>query len=104
MMNTSQLKCYIKIHQQGTAQTIGVCDEDCMGRLVKKGKYRFHVSEQFFKGELVSLQQALKILKNSNNFNAVGKNLIHNLIAEQIIHSEAVLEIEDLPIAINIMF
>ena len=98
------MKCYFKIHSQSTNHIIGVCDEDCINLHLKQGKYNYHVSDAFFRDKLVSIEDAIKILKNSSNFNAVGKNIIEALIKTKIIASEGILEIEGVPIAIKFVF
>ncbi len=98
------MKCYLKIHSQSTNHIIGVCDEDCINLHLKQGKYNYHVSDAFFRDKLVSIEDAIKILKNSSNFNAVGKNIIEALIKSKIIASEGILEIEGVPIAIKFVF
>ena len=98
------MKCYFKIHSQSTNHIIGVCDEDCINLHLKQGKYNYHVSDAFFRDKLVSIEDAINILKNSSNFNAVGKNIIEALIKTKIIASEGILEIEGVPIAIKFVF
>jgi hypothetical protein len=98
------MKCYLKIHSQSTNHIIGVCDEDCVNLHLKQGKYNYHVSETFFRDKLVPIEDAIKILKNSSNFNAVGKNIIEALIKSEIVSSEGILEIEGVPIVIKFVF
>lgn len=97
-------RVYLKIHRQGKNHAIGVCDQECIGLQLKQGKFQFKVTEAFFKGELVTIEKALPILKSADNFNAVGPNLIKCLIAQEIIHAEGVVKIEGIPIAIKIIF
>ncbi len=98
------MKCYIKIQSQSTNQIIGVCDEDCINLHLKQGEYNYHVSEGFFQDKLVPIEEAVKILKKSSNFNAVGKNIIKALIESKIVPSEGILEIDGVPIAIKFIF
>ena len=98
------MKCFLKIHSQSTNQIIGVCDEDCINLHLKQGEYNYHVSEAFFRDSLVSIEDAIKILEKSSNFNAVGKNIIKALLETKIIPSEGILEIDGVPIAIKFLF
>jgi len=98
------MKCFLKIHSQSTNHIIGVCDEDCINLHLKQGEYNYHVSDAFFRDRLVSIEDAIKILKKSSNFNAVGKNIIEALIETKIIPSEGIIEIDDIPIAIKFLF
>ena len=98
------MKCFLKIHSQSTNHIIGVCDEDCINLHLKQGKYNYHVSDAFFRDKLVPIEDAIKILKKSSNFNAVGKNIIGALIETKIVPSEGILEIDGVPIAIKFVF
>ena len=98
------MKYYLKIHSQSTNRIIGVCDEDCINLHLTQGKYNYRVSEAFFKDKLVLIEEAIKILKTSTNFNAVGKNIIEALIKSEIINSEGILEIDGVPIVIKFIF
>lgn len=98
------MKCFLKIHSQSTNQIIGVCDEDCINLHLKQGEYNYHVSEAFFRDIIVPIEEAIKILKRSSNFNAVGKNIIEALIETKIIPPEGIIEIEGIPIAIKFLF
>jgi len=95
------MKCFLKIHSQSTNHIIGVCDEDCINLYLKQGKYNYHVSEAFFRDKLVPIVDAIKILKNSSNFNAVGKNIVGSLVETGLIPSEGILEIEGVPLIQN---
>ncbi len=98
------MKCYVKIHSRFDNIVVGVCDEDCLGKVLKQDKFRFNVSETFFKDHLIPLEEAIRIAKKSGNFNAVGSGIIAALIKEQIIHAEGIIEVDNVPIAINFLF
>ena len=94
---------FLKIHNHLNQIVIGVSDKECIGKTYRQGKFCFSVSEAFFKGELIPIEQAVAILKDSKNFNAVGKNIIQKLLKSKLIHPEAIFEIENTPIAIGIL-
>ncbi|MHA1673595.1 MAG: DUF424 domain-containing protein [Promethearchaeota archaeon] len=94
--------CYAKIHSHGSQVVVGVCDEKCLGLKLSKGKFQFSVTKTFFEGKRVSLEEAIVILRNSNNFNAVGSRIIQALIAQKMVHPEAVIDIDGTPIAIKV--
>ena len=94
---------FLKIHNNFNQTVVGVSDRDCIGKTYRQGKSCFSVSESFFKGDLIPIDQALTILRKSTNFNAVGKNIIQALLKLEMIHAEAVIEIDNTPIAISII-
>jgi len=98
------LSVFLKLHKRGQQTVVGVCDKVCLNEIYKSGSYRFHVSEAFFKGELVSIDEAFDVLSQSDNFNAVGPNIVGKLIAEKIIHPDGIITIDGIPIAIRMLF
>jgi hypothetical protein len=98
------LSVFLKIHPRSPESVIGVCDEECLGQILKQGKFCYNVSEGFFHDKLVSIEDAVKVLRFSKNFNAVGTKIIKALIDEKIIHPDAVLMINGTPVALKIVF
>ncbi|MCF2139010.1 MAG: DUF424 family protein [Candidatus Lokiarchaeota archaeon] len=102
--NSEEIMCYIKIHHQSKDSVVAACDKDCLGQKLKEGKFQYHVSEGFFKGELLPISKVVALLQKSTNFNVVGENIITKLVELKIIHPEGVLEIEGIPIALKMIF
>ena len=98
------VQCYIKVHTKQQHQVVAVCDESCLGKKIKGDDFSYDVSENFFNGQLVSVEDALKILQRSGNFNAVGKNVINGLIQLGVIHESGSVVIDDIPIALKFGF
>lgn len=103
-MSVLFMNCYLKIHSRFDNIVVGVCDEDCLGKILEKDKFRFNVSEVFFKDQLVSQEEAVKVLKKASNFNVVGKNIIDALIEKEIIHKDGIIAVDEVPIAIKFLF
>ncbi|MFW5895578.1 MAG: DUF424 family protein, partial [archaeon] len=62
------------------------------------------ISEQFYGGELMEINEAIEILKNVNNFNLVGKRIIEFAIEHKIHPEEGVRSINGVPMALKMMF
>ncbi|SRR6056297_1276779 len=95
------MKFYLKIHTRSNQSCIGVCDEDILGKNLKDEELKFNISEHFFKGDLVSKDKAINVLRKANNYNIVGKNICEILIKEKILHRTGVKTIEGVPIALK---
>ena len=96
-----EVKVYIKQHQRQDKVVFGVCDKNLIGNTLTKDKFQFHVSENFFGGDLVLLDEIIPLLAHCENFNAVGENVIAHLIKHEIIHPKAVSVINGIPIALK---
>jgi uncharacterized protein len=95
------MDCFLKIHKHPEQTIIGVCDKELIGKKIRNDQYCYQITEAFFKDQLVSVEKAIELLKNCPNFNAVGDKIIQALIEHKLIHPEAVLRIDNIPIAIR---
>jgi hypothetical protein len=74
-----------------------VCDADLLGRTLKEDKFAFHVSEKFYKGSLVSLEEAVELVWQCNVVNMVGRTIVKKALEKGLVHPDAVLEINGIP-------
>jgi hypothetical protein len=98
------MKVFLKIHVQNEIETVAVCDEELLNQVLKKGNLRIEVSNQFFGGNLIKIDDAIDILKQSSYFNIVGEKIINKAIDCQILPKEGVRFINGVPMAIKMMF
>lgn len=95
------MDCFLKIHKNPPHIVIGVCDKELIGKKIRNDQYYYQITEAFFKDQLVTIDKAIEILQNCPNFNAVGDKIINALIENKMIHPEAILRIENIPIALR---
>lgn len=76
---------------------VAVCDEEILGKTFKEGNLILDVNENFYKGELLPINEAINIVKKATIANLVGKNIVSKAIEEGLIHPEAVLRIKSIP-------
>ena len=74
-----------------------MCDADLLGKTLKQGKIIFHVREEFYKGSLVSLEEAVDLIPQSTIVNIVGRKVVKKAVKKGLVHPDAVLEIEGVP-------
>ena len=98
------MNVYIKIHCRNEMECIACCDEDLLNRVFKDGNLRIEISEQFFGGNLVSLEDAIEILGEATSFNIVGENIINKAIFCKLLSKDGVRVINGVPMAMKMMF
>ena len=57
----------------------------------------FQIREEFYKGSLVSLEEAIDLIKQSTIVNMVGRRIVKKALEKGLVHPDAVLEIEGVP-------
>ncbi|MBY9012386.1 MAG: DUF424 family protein [Candidatus Lokiarchaeota archaeon] len=98
------MKVYLKIHRRNDIDTVACCDEDLLNRIFTEGNLRIEINSSFFGGELLDIEQAMEILKMASYFNIVGENVTNKAIALQLLPKEGVRKINDIPMAMKMVF
>ncbi|MCK4381980.1 MAG: DUF424 family protein [Candidatus Lokiarchaeota archaeon] len=98
------MKVYLKIHRRNDIDTVACCDETLLNRIFTEGDMRIEISSSFFGGALLSIDQALEILKEASYFNIVGENITNKAIDLQLLPKDGVRKINNIPMAIKMMF
>jgi len=76
---------------------LATCDAELLGKSLKEGKVVFEISEDFYKGSRVSVEEAVALIQQSTIVNMVGQNIVKRAIEKGLIHPEAVLKISGVP-------
>lgn len=87
----------MKLRKIGNNVLLSICDAEILGKTLREGKIVFHVTEEFYKGAEVGLEEAITMIENSTIVNMVGKNVVQKAIEKGYVHPEAVLIIEGVP-------
>ena len=72
---------------------VGICDEELLGKEIGQLK----LSEEFFKGELIEIEDALIALEDATIANLVGENIVNAALEKKIIDESGIKKIENVP-------
>jgi len=98
------MKVYLKIHCKNEIETVACCDEQLLKRVFEEGNLRIEISEYFFGGDLMDLEEAINVLKQASYFNIVGEDIIEGAVNCKIVSKEGVHKINGVPMALKMMF
>ena len=98
------MKVYLKIHRRSDIETIACCDEALLNQVFTEGNLRIEISSTFFGGDLLAIDTAIEILRGASYFNIVGENITNLAIAQKILPREGVRKINNIPMAMKMMF
>ena len=98
------MKVYLKVHIANESEFIACCDEDLLNQVFKEGNLRIEITNQFFGGKLIGLEDAIPILKGASNFNIIGEKIINKAIECNILHRKGIKFINRIPLALRMMF
>ncbi|MEM2994748.1 MAG: DUF424 family protein [Candidatus Bathyarchaeia archaeon] len=92
-----KLEVYVNIRKIGNNTLLAICDAEILGKTLHEGKITFHIKEEFYKGSLVSIEEAIALIQSSTIVNMIGKNIVNKAIEKGYVHPEAILNIEGIP-------
>lgn len=98
------MKVFLKIHYRNEIVTVACCDENLLNQDFNEGNLKIKISNQFFGGNLVSIKEAIEILKEASYFNIVGENIVKEVVNCKILPKEGVRSINGVPMAMKMMF
>ncbi|MCK4369579.1 MAG: DUF424 family protein [Candidatus Lokiarchaeota archaeon] len=98
------MKVYLKVHIKEEFEIIACCDEELLNQVFKEGNLRIEISNQFFEGKLIALEEAISILKCASFFNIVGEKIINEAINCKLLIKEGIRFINGIPMALKMMF
>lgn len=101
LMSSSE-EVYIKIYRTNGEITVAACDADVLGKVLSDTNrgIRFHVDPAFFKGDLKSVEELVELLRIASNATLVGRAVVEAAMKAGYVHPDAILVVEDTPIAL----
>jgi len=88
---------YVKSIRVNRETIVAVCDAELLGKTLLGGRAPFEVSERFYKGIPVELDEAIEHVKRATIVNLVGRRTVDAAILAGLVHPKAVLYFGDVP-------
>ncbi len=102
--NSRDYKVYVnKIVYQGFI-VITVCDEELLGKEIETPNGKITINEPFYGGSKMSLNEALRLIRDANNVNLLGRRIVEAAIREGLISEDAVINLSGIPHAIILSY
>lgn len=97
---------FVKIHNT-YRDVVAICDSDLIGKKFEEDKFQLDVKESFFKGEEISEEKLIKIIKvlskEDATFNIIGRKSVNASIKAGIISEESIRKIQEIPFALVLL-
>ncbi len=78
-------------------QIINICDLNILGKEINKEDFQINISKEYYYGEEISNEEAIKILKSSSIINLVGRDIVDLALSINLAKKNSVKIIEDIP-------
>lgn len=87
----------MNLRKSGQFIVLATCDCELLGKVLRDGKIVFEIKEEFYKGQRVTVEEAIELCKQSTIVNMVGQCIVERAVKEGLIHPEAILKINGVP-------
>ncbi|MEM4620450.1 MAG: DUF424 family protein, partial [Desulfurococcaceae archaeon] len=90
---------YVKKHVSGSDVIIAICDYELIGmKIVDNEKnISIYVDPFFYQGDLLTIDEALKLLSQATIVNLIGRNIVEAVVKLGLVLKETVVEIAGIP-------
>jgi hypothetical protein len=88
---------YLRASKHGRDTLVAVCDAELLGQTLMGGRVPFKVNEEFYKGILGSVEEAIEAMRHATICNLVGKRVVEAAIERKLVHKNAVIYFGDVP-------
>ena len=79
---------------------LNICDKELLGKTLNRDNFRLKISEKYYADKVVEKEEARDLLKQSDNINMVGKDIIDLSVNMGIGSHEGVKVIDGVPFLI----
>ncbi len=89
-------KFYAKLHESLSGRkVVAVSDLDVFGKVLEDSDLgiSIKVSEEFYGGDLIELEEVINMIKSSDNVNVIGTRIVDALIDERLVDPKNVITI-----------
>ena len=83
-------RVFFKVHRRQKTEILALCDESLLGQELVNEKARMRISPDFYRGKKISTDDALRLMRNYANVNAVG-SVLELGIQQKIINEDAII-------------
>ncbi len=95
---------YVKIHttadiSQDFSEVVAICDKELLGKEFREGDVVLSVNEEFFKGFITTLEEAMHHARNAPIVVLAGEASVSRAVKEGLIHPDAILRVGGVPYA-----
>ncbi len=66
----------VKVTEYQKNLMLNICDVDLLGKSISENELTMKISESYYGNEIIEIEEAKRLLENSNIINMVGKNTV----------------------------
>ena len=80
----------VRVIEWNDTTLVNICDSELVGSVIKDDKIEMHISKEYFLGEFMGIEGALREIKRSSIINLTGKRIVKEVLNAKMATEEAV--------------
>ena len=90
----------IRLIRHKDTNMLNICDSDLLGKTLNRDNFSLKISEKYYAEKIVEKEEAKDLLKQSDNINMAGKNIVDLSVSMGIGSANGVKVIDGIPFLI----
>lgn len=91
------MRVYMNQIQREGEYIVAICDQEILGQSFEEGDRCIHISEHFYKGKLVSVEEGLAAMEQATIANIVGERIVSEALKANLIQERGIIRIQNIP-------
>lgn len=84
---------YVNIFKHANQSLVAICDKELLGKTFRSGKLKLEVKENFYRGILKSIDEAINMLETADIANLAGNRIVTAAVKGGYADLEAIISI-----------
>lgn len=91
------MRVYMNQIQREGEYIVAICDQEILGQSFEEDDRCIHISEHFYKGKLVSVEEGLAAMEQATIANIVGERIVSEALKANLIQERGIIRIQNIP-------
>jgi hypothetical protein len=88
---------YVNVFSLKGEKLVAACDEDILGKTFREGKMKLEILENFYKGDRLTLKEAIQVLQSADIANLSGTCIVNATIDSGLADNRSIIFISGVP-------
>ena len=94
---SGHIHIYVNVFSLKREKFVAACDEDILGKTFREGKMKLELLENFYKGDRLTVKEAIQILQSADIANLSGKCIVNATVDSGLADNRSIIFISGVP-------
>ena len=84
---------FLRVFRDSEHKLVAACDRSILGKVFREGKLKLEVKTEFYRGELASVDEALREIDSADIANLAGNGIVEAALSSGLVDPSAILHV-----------